>query len=113
MAKNKIYLDPSDIFWLMRRTLDYSGIETKGIGEDVPDTYCIACEMLGKDYEVFYNGEEVIGYGKYKNPIEAFVTFVDLQTNNYIYAKMTGEKLLQNIRERQAYYKDIMKQNKR
>ena len=104
MESKKINLDPTDVFWLMKRTLDYSNINAEGIGDETPEVYCIIYDASAGEYVVSYNGVEIINYGRYESPLDAFKTFVDLQANNYPYAEMTREKLLQKMREQQDFY---------
>ena len=99
MEKFDSILSVSQIFQVMKETSKKRRkILSHGIGEDIPEKVCITYDEKEHKYLVFDNkGNEVVSYGSYENPIEAFCTFADVILCDYDCAKMLKDFFVENI----------------
>ena len=98
MTSRKSLLTPIHVFRMMESVCEkYPNINREGIGKEADYAYCIT--YANGKYRVFENGDVVVGYGTYDCFFEAFKTFIDLQTNDYVFAEKMEEELKRKVRE--------------
>ena len=114
MTSKKSLLTPTQVFRIMKSVCEkYPNINREGIGKEVDYAYCIT--YADGKYCVFENGDEVVGYGTYDSFFDAFKTFIDLQTNDYVFAEKMEEELKRRVREviKTSHAMEAMKKVKR